>query len=82
MHLPPTKPVHQNVVCAARTDKLPPKLRFITSVARRGRPTKKQLNGVINKSRPPNMRGPVYNTVKWGRYGVFTIGILDEFGPQ
>ena len=28
------------------------------------------------------MRGTVYNTVKWGRYGVFTIGILDEFGPQ
>ena len=67
MHLPPNKPDHQNVESAARMNKLPPKWRFIASVARQGRPTKIQLNVVINESRIPNMRRPVYNAVKMGK---------------
>ena len=67
MHSSPNKPDHQNVESAARMKELPPKWRFITSVARRGRPTKKPLNVVINESLPLNMRRPVYNAGKMGK---------------
>ena len=55
------------VASTARTDWLAPKLRFSTSVARWDRPTKKQLNALVNKSMPSNMRRLVYNTVKMGK---------------
>ena len=52
------------VASTTRMDLMAPEWRFITSVARWDKPARKQLNAVVNKSRPPNMRGPVYKTVK------------------